>query len=81
MDQSKEKEGKDKGRKEGREGGRKGWREKKKGKGGKGEVVREGRRKCSFISRAMGGSLRKEAARYCMCERDALGCGFHTARV
>ena len=53
----------------------------REGEEGEGEVVREGRRKCSFISRAMGGSLRKEAARYCMCERDALGCGFHTARV
>ena len=42
---------------------RKKEREGREGEEGEGEVVREGRRKCSFISRAMGGSLRKEAAR------------------
>lgn len=80
-------------RKEGQREGRKGERgegrdgeKKRKGKGGKG---RKGRGRCegrkekmqSFTSRAMGGSPRKEAARYCACERDALGWGFHAPRV
>ena len=73
------KEGRERGGKEGME--RKKEREWRGGKEGEGEVAREGRRKCSFISTAMGGSLRKEAARYCTCERVAPGCGFHTPRV